>query len=194
MSSRTWLLLLLAITIAVRLPTMFGIKRSGWDEHAYVFFAQTLNDRGAPGIRQLLHDYPTNENLQKSPLPLRVGFIVPAMLTCKILSGFNADNLAWLSFVCGIVFVLVGARFAENLAGRRIAIICAIFLITSPLAAALSPPRDARQFRRARHDRLSLFLRSMLATTCDSESDPRAPIISGLSILQRSGLRSRSLC
>src|ERR1700737_2128579 len=138
MTSRRWLLLLLLIALVVRLPTMFGVKRSGWDEHAYVFFAQTLNNHGVSGIRQLLHDYSTNENLQKSPLPLRVGFIVPAMLTCKILGGFNVDNLAWLSFVCGIALVLVGARFAENLVGRRIAIICAIFLITSPLAAALS--------------------------------------------------------
>src|SRR6266581_3452595 len=99
MSSRTWLLLLLIITVAVRLPTMFGVKRTGWDERAYVVFAQTLDKGGVSGIRQWMHDYPTNESLQKSPLLLRVGFIVPAMFTCKILGGFNADNLAWLSFV-----------------------------------------------------------------------------------------------
>lgn len=138
MSSRTWLLLLLAITIAVRMPTMFGVKRTGWDERAYVVFAQTLNDHGVAGIRQILHDYPTNENLQKSPLPTRVGFIVPAMLTCKILGGFNADNLAWLSFACGVALVVLGARFAESLAGRKMSILCGIFLITSPLAAGLS--------------------------------------------------------
>src|SRR6266581_1565785 len=99
MSSRTWLLLLLIITVAVRLPTMFGVKRTGWDERAYVVFAQTLDKGGVSGIRQWMHDYPTNESLQKSPLLLRVGFIVPAMFTCKILGGFNADNLAWLSSV-----------------------------------------------------------------------------------------------
>jgi 4-amino-4-deoxy-L-arabinose transferase-like glycosyltransferase len=117
---------------------MFGVKRTGWDESAYVFFAQTLNDHGVAGIRQLLHDYPTNENLQKSPLPLRVGFIVPAMLTCKILGGFNPTNIAWLSFVCGIALVVLGARFAGNLAGPRMSILCGILLITSPLAAGLS--------------------------------------------------------
>jgi len=138
MISKYWLLLLLVVTVAIRLPTMFGVKRSGWDESAYVFFAQTLNDRGLTGIRQLLNDYPTNENLQKSPLPLRVGFIVPAMLACKVLGGFNPTNVAWLSFGCGIALVLLGSRFVENLAGRRIALICAAFLITSPLAAALS--------------------------------------------------------
>src|SRR4051812_488856 len=127
MTAKTWMIWLLIITVAIRLPTMFGVKRSGWDENAYVFFAQTLNDRGVAGIRQLLHDYPTNEILQKSPLPLRVGFIVPAMLTCKIVGGFNPTNIAWLSFVCGVAFVIVGARFAENLAGRQIALICAAF-------------------------------------------------------------------
>jgi len=69
---------------------------------------------------------------------LRVGFIVPAMLTCKILGGFNPDNLAWLSFACGVGLVLLGARFAENISGRRMSILCGILLITSPVAAGLS--------------------------------------------------------
>src|SRR5438270_5362370 len=138
MSSNRWMLCLLIITVAVRLPTMFGVKRTGWDERAYVVFAQTLDKGGVSGIRQWMHDYPTNESLQKSPLLLRVGFIVPAMLTCKILGGFNADNLAWLSFVCGVALVLLGAQFAENLAGRKLSILCGILLITSPLAAGLS--------------------------------------------------------
>src|SRR6266480_5811713 len=138
MSSKTWMILLLVITVAVRLPTMFGVKRTGWDERAYVVFAQTLDKAGVSGIRQWMHDYPTNESLQKSPLLLRVGFIVSAMLTCKILGGFTVDNLAWLSFGCGIGLVLLGARFAENLAGRKMSILCGILLITSPLAAGLS--------------------------------------------------------
>jgi 4-amino-4-deoxy-L-arabinose transferase-like glycosyltransferase len=138
MNSKTWLLLLLAITIAVRLPTMFDVKRTGWDERAYVVFAQTLDKGGMAGIRQWLHDYRTNQNLQKSPLLLRVGFVVPAMLVCKILGGFNPDNLAWLSFACGIGFVLLGARFGESLGGNKLSVLCGILLISSPLAAALS--------------------------------------------------------
>jgi hypothetical protein len=117
---------------------MFGVKRTGWDERAYIVFAQTLDKHGVSGIRQWMHDYPTNESLQKSPLLLRVGFVVPAMLTCKILGGFNADNLAWLSFVCGAALALVGAQVAENLVGRRVSILCGILLISSPLAAGLS--------------------------------------------------------
>src|SRR5438105_6559479 len=150
MSSKTWMLWLLIITVAVRLPTMFGVKRTGWDERAYVVFAQTLDKHGVSGIRQWMHDYPTNESLQKSPLLLRVGFIVPAMLTCKILGGFNVDNLAWLSFLCGVALVLVGAQFAENLAGRKMSILCGILLITSPLAAGLS--------RRAMQDTFAALL------------------------------------
>jgi 4-amino-4-deoxy-L-arabinose transferase-like glycosyltransferase len=126
------------ITLEWRVPTMFRVKRTGWDEHAYVIFAQTLSAHGVTGIRQWLHDYPTNENLRKSPPMLRVGFLVPAMLTCQALGGFTADNLAWLSFVSGVALVLLGARFAENLAGRRMSIFCAILLVSSPLAAAIS--------------------------------------------------------
>ena len=140
MSSKSWTLWLLIITVVVRLPTMFGVKRTGWDERAYVVFAQTLDKSGVSGIRQWMHDYPTNESLQRSPLLLRVGFIVPAMLTCKILGGFNPDNLAWLSFACGVGLVLLGARFAENISGRRMSILCGILLITSPVAAGLSRP------------------------------------------------------
>jgi hypothetical protein len=36
--SKSWMLWLLLITVVVRLPTMFWVKRNGWDEHAYVFF------------------------------------------------------------------------------------------------------------------------------------------------------------
>ncbi|HET9418134.1 MAG TPA: glycosyltransferase family 39 protein [Chthoniobacterales bacterium] len=138
MSLRLWLLLLLVITIAVRTPTMFGVKRTGWDERAYVVFAQTLDKVGVSGIRQWLHEYPINEQLQKSPLFLRVGFIVPAMLTCKLLGDFNADNLAWLSFCCGVAVILLGARFADDLGGRKMSILCGILLVSSPLATALS--------------------------------------------------------
>jgi 4-amino-4-deoxy-L-arabinose transferase-like glycosyltransferase len=152
--AKTWILWLLIITVAVRLPTMFGFKRSGWDEHAYAFFAHTLDERGIPGIRRLLQDYATDENLRQSPLPLRVGFIVPAMLTCKILGAFNVNNLAWLSFVSGVALVVVGTRFAEQLAGRKIALICAVLLITSPLAAGLS--------RRAMQDSFT----ALVAITC----------------------------
>lgn len=60
------------------------------------------------------------------------------MLTCKILGGFNVDNLAWLSFVCGVALVLLGAQFADKLSGRKLSILCGILLITSPLAAGLS--------------------------------------------------------
>lgn len=138
MRGATWLLLLLVVTIALRAPTMFGVKRTGWDERAYVVFAQTLDKAGISGLRQWLHDYSTNEQLQRSPLFLRIGFIVPAMLTCKVLGGFNVDNLAWLSFACGVALVVLGARFAEDLGGRKMSILCGILLITSPLALGLS--------------------------------------------------------
>src|SRR5438128_11333404 len=101
MSSKSWMLWLLIITVVVRLPTMFGVKRTGWDERAYVVFAQTLDKSGVSGIRQWMHDYPTNESLQRSPLLLRVVFIVQVILTCKILGGFISDNLSLLLFSCG---------------------------------------------------------------------------------------------
>jgi 4-amino-4-deoxy-L-arabinose transferase-like glycosyltransferase len=138
MFSKNWLLILLLITVAARLPFMFGVQRTGWDERAYAVFAQTLDERGISGIRQWMHDYPTNESLQKSPLFLRVGFIAPAMVVCKVLGGFNADNIAWFSFGCGVALVILGAHFAEKLVGRKLAVLCGILLITSPLAAGLS--------------------------------------------------------
>src|SRR5947207_14173376 len=99
MSSKTWMILLLVITVAVRLPTMFGVKSTGWDERAYVVFAQTLDKSGISGIRQWMHDYPTNESFQRSPLLFASGFIVAAVVPFKILRGFHPVNLALLSFV-----------------------------------------------------------------------------------------------
>jgi 4-amino-4-deoxy-L-arabinose transferase-like glycosyltransferase len=151
MSLRACLVLLLALTIAARTPIMFGVKRTGWDERAYVVFAQTLDKAaGLSGIRYWLRDYPLNEQLQKSPLFLRVGFIVPAMLTCKLLGGFTTDNLAWLSFACGAGLVLLGARFANDLGGRRMSMLCGVLLLSSPLATALS--------RRATQDSFAALL------------------------------------
>jgi 4-amino-4-deoxy-L-arabinose transferase-like glycosyltransferase len=135
---RHWIWFLLLIAIAVRLPTMFNVQRTGWDERAYAVFAKTVNDGGVGGIRKWMQDYPTNESLQKSPLLLRVGFIVPAMFSCKLLGGFTPDNVAWLSFAAGIGLIVLGAHFVELLAGRKFAIVCGILLITSPLAAGLS--------------------------------------------------------
>ncbi|MDQ2867699.1 MAG: glycosyltransferase family 39 protein [Verrucomicrobiota bacterium] len=123
---------------ALRLPTMFNVERTGWDERAYVVFAQTLDKGGVAGLRQWLHDYPVTPSLQKSPLFLRVGFILPALWTCKILGGFIVDHLAWLSFLAGVGLVVLGAHFANQLVGRRAAMICGALLITSPLAAGLS--------------------------------------------------------
>ena len=138
MRSRTWLVLLLVITIAARLTTMFGVKRTGWDERAYVVFAEALSQHGIGSIRQWLHDYPGNENLQKSPPMLRVGFLVPATLTGKALGGFTPDHLAWLSFVSGVALVVLGAHFAGSLAGRDTSVWCGILLVSSPLATAIS--------------------------------------------------------
>ncbi|HLW34948.1 MAG TPA: glycosyltransferase family 39 protein [Chthoniobacterales bacterium] len=135
---RHWIWLLLLLAIAVRLPTMFSVQRTGWDERAYAVFAKTVDEGGVAGIRKWMQDYPTNESLQKSPLLLRIGFIAPAMLTCKLLGGFTPDSIAWLSFAAGIGLIVLGAHFTELLAGRKIAIICGILLITSPLAAGLS--------------------------------------------------------
>jgi len=138
MRSRTWLLVLLAITITAHLPTMFGVKRTGWDERAYVVFAEALSQHGIGSIRQWLHDYPQNENLQKSPPMLRVGFLVPAMLTGQALGGFTPDHLAWLSFLSGVALVLLGARFVDNLAGPKMSILCGILLVSSPLVTGIS--------------------------------------------------------
>jgi hypothetical protein len=138
MYSRSWLLLLLIAAIGVRLPTMLGVQRTGWDERAYAVFAKTIENSGVSGIRQWMHDYPTNESLQKSPPMLRVGFLIPAMVVCKILGAFSPDNVAWLSFAAGIGLILLGARFTELLVGRNPAMLCGILLVTSPLAAGLS--------------------------------------------------------
>ena len=138
MASRHWIWLLLIVAIAVRLPTMFNVERTGWDERAYAVFAKTVDAAGVTGIRKWMQDYPTNESLQKSPLLLRVGFVVPAMLTCKLLGGFTPDHIAWLSFAAGIGLIVLGAHFIELLVGRKFAVICGILLITSPLAAGLS--------------------------------------------------------
>jgi 4-amino-4-deoxy-L-arabinose transferase-like glycosyltransferase len=129
---------------------MFGVHRSGWDEQAYVVFAEALSQHGVGSIRQWLHDYPGNQNLQKSPPMLRVGFLAPAILTCRALGGFTADNLAWLSFASGIAFVLVGACFAERLGGREISVLCGLLLVCSPLAAGVS--------RRAMQDEYAALL------------------------------------
>ena len=117
---------------------MFNVQRTGWDERAYAVYAKTVNDGGVGGIRKWMQDYPTNESLQKSPLLLRVGFVVPAMFTCKLLGEFTPDNIAWLSFAAGIGLIVLGAHFTELLIGRKFAIFCGILLITSPLAAGLS--------------------------------------------------------
>jgi len=130
---------LVMLAMALRLPGMSQVKRTGWDESAYAYFAQTWSREGAAGIRRLLADYPHDERLQKSPLPLRVAFIVAGSATCKLTGGYSADNLAWLSFCAGLAMVAAGTLFAwEMTASPVIAWLTGLLLCTSPLAAGLS--------------------------------------------------------
>jgi hypothetical protein len=131
--------LLVLFAAALRIPGMSQVKRTGWDESAYAFFARTWSREGGAGIRRLIQDYRHDERLQKSPLPLRVAFIVAGAATCTLMGGFTPDHLAWLSFGAGLTMVAAGTLFAwEITANAVIAWLTGLLLTTSPLAAGLS--------------------------------------------------------
>lgn len=130
---------LIFIAIIVRAPDMSRVKRTGFDESAYVFFSQVWNEKGVGGIRQLLAEYPHDDRLQRAPLPLRIAFIAAGSATCRAMGGYTRDNLAWLSFGAGIAIVAAGTLFAwEMTASSVIGWLTGLLLIASPLAGGLS--------------------------------------------------------
>lgn len=131
-------LVIAVLAIAYRLATFPGAALKGFDENIYGLFAKTLGEEGLPGIRLLVERASTDEVLSKGPLPLRIGYVAAAMLTCKLLGGYELRNLAWLSFASGIAAVLLGFALLRAFLGPRWSILGGLLLITSPLATALS--------------------------------------------------------
>jgi len=130
---------LVLLAAALRLHGMSQVKRTGWDENAYAYYARTWSKEGAAGIRRLVADYPHDERLQKSPLPLRVAFIAAGAATSRLTGGYTADDLAWLSFCAGLGMVAAGTLFAREMTAEPvIAWLTGLLLCTSPLAAGLS--------------------------------------------------------
>lgn len=153
-SSARYLLAVFVVALAFRLATFKGAALGGYDENIYRTFAQALGEEGLEGIRLLTLRAPTDEVLSKGPLPLRIGFVAASTLACKLLGGYELANLAWLSFASGLAAVVFGAALLRAWIGPRWSLVGALFLITSPLAVALS--------RRALQD--AFF--AMLTTGC----------------------------
>ena len=130
-------ILLLSATL-FRLSVSSGIKLGGYDEQLYNLFMNVLNQGGVLGIRSLIQAFPYDDFLSKGPLPFRILFIFIGSLTCKI-SGFcGLQNLAFISFISGILLVAAGFILFRYWLGPVIAFFSTLLIITSPLQTALS--------------------------------------------------------
>jgi hypothetical protein len=131
-----WLLLLVAV--ALRLEIFNDVKLNGFDEHAYLRFAEIFHRDGLPGIRDLTAQYATNKELAASPLPLRIGFVALAAWMCELAGKFSVENIAWISLLAGAGLVVVSYLFVQRIAGVAEGLLVAALLLSSPLAMTLS--------------------------------------------------------
>ncbi len=123
---------------AYRVLTLGPVALNGFDEHAYLFFIKTFAAKGFAGLRELIAQFPVNENLSKGPLPFRIGFIVAGWLSCLLLGSYSVESLAALSFIAGILTIAVAYLLLKEWFSRGTAFTAALLLIVSPLMTGLS--------------------------------------------------------
>jgi len=143
-----WLILLVALVL--RLATFNDVQLNGFDEHAYLQFAQILHKDGLDGIREVTARYSTDKDIAASPLPLRIGFVALASWVCDLTGKYSVENIAWISLLAGAGFVVVGYLLVSRVAGATEGLLAAVLLLASPLAITLS--------RRALQDGLVAFV------------------------------------
>jgi len=128
----------LLIALSWRFLAFRNPDPQGYDETVYCFYAQTLGEHGWHGLREVVHAWPGNPVLNKAPLPYRLFFIVPGMWTCRLLGGYTVANIALLSSLFGLAFIVVAWVLARRWFGPALGMLVAITMIFSPLATALS--------------------------------------------------------
>lgn len=99
--------IILVIALSWQLLTFKNPDPIGFDEEIYRFYSETLGQRGWSGLREVVHAWPEHEKLKKGPLPYRLAYIVPGMVLCRLLGEYKVSNLALLSSIFGVAFVVV---------------------------------------------------------------------------------------
>lgn len=130
--------MLLAITVAFRVGTLGHVEWNGNDETAYLSLLERFDEKGFAEMRSMIQTAPETFGTWSGPMPFRVGYLLVAWVTCKVLGGVELRNLAWLSFASGIGVVLLGFHLLRQWLSARTAFIAGLLLVTSPLAVALS--------------------------------------------------------
>jgi len=131
-------LVVFALAVAFRLATFGHPDLRGNDELSYLGHARIFGEQGLAGFRQSIQRATENPETLTGPPPFRILYFCAAWASCKLLSGYETRNLAWLSWAAGIGTVLVGYALFRKWFSPQTAFLGALLLITSPVATALS--------------------------------------------------------
>ncbi len=137
-STASSIFIILLITLFWRGLTFTATTSTGYDENIYCFYAHTLGEQGWNGLRGLVHEWPTNDILNKAPSPYRIFFIVPAMWTCKLFNGYTVANITLLSSFFSILLIIVTLCLARRWFGPLYGFLITLLMVFSPLAGGLA--------------------------------------------------------
>ncbi len=137
-SAWTSLWALLAIAVIWHVITFKPPASIGRDEETYRAYAQALGEHGWSGLREIIREWPDNPVLNEGPLPYRLFFIVPGMWVCKLMGAYSVANMALLSSLFGLGFIVVALVLLRRWFGPVYGFLIALLLVFSPLASALS--------------------------------------------------------
>ena len=136
-SYRLVLFLIIAIAITLLSLTFKNIHFATTADEGYYFnYASFIAEKGISGFSELFKGYLANQEHWVFPNPLRIGFIIVSAIWLKI-TGASFMNMAYLSLVFFVLFLLSSYYFSRRYLGERFALLFVTLLAFSPIQLAM---------------------------------------------------------
>ena len=124
------------LTVFAAIPAEYDFFKDA-DEEYYFRYANAILKNGLKEFPILLKWYVENKEAQIHPNPMRVGYLLAAVLSFKTF-GAIFSSLAYLSFFSFLLFLFVSFYFSKKYFGKDIALLYTLLLSSSPLMMAMA--------------------------------------------------------
>jgi len=109
----------------------------GADEGHYFAYSKYISENGIRIYPKLFEEHIKNKESAIWPSPLRIGFFLLSSFWLKFF-GASFRSLAYFSFFCYILFLLISFYFSKRYFGKGISSLFVLLLAFSPLSMAMA--------------------------------------------------------
>lgn len=108
------------------------------DEMVYTRQAKTILHHGTEGIRMLVREYNSKENLWKYPPPIRVGYLWTVTAAMKITGAADARAGTYVSSLFSIISLIVLTALCLRFFNQAITLYALLMMSASPMALTVA--------------------------------------------------------